>query len=169
MTKKLCAIVSLAIALTGCMADAGADDVVGENADEQTLDVESTTQALASRGASTYAMPSVGTPWELVNLASSRREKDLLMEHRSSGNTVTATFTNLSRSREVVNVRVAVSATCRSANGTQQATYTGTWSSPDVTWVSGSNSFSATQRCPTGWTLQSKRSVFTVTSVYISP
>jgi hypothetical protein len=166
MTRKLFAIVSLAMALHGCAVEDDASD----NATVDSLAAPSENEEVEVRGTTQALMPSIGVPFELVNLAYARREADMLMEHSASGSRVTAKVSNLSQtSNDVISVELKISATCRNASGTQQGTYTVTWNSGWIFWPGEPpSSYSAHSSCPTNWTLTSKKTVFKVLDKYVS-
>lgn len=163
MKNKLCAIVTLAITLVGCATDEdGAIDEAVVASDDQDVEIEGKAQAL---------MPAIGWQWTLGNNNGLYQPQgyDLRMEHRASSTSVTATVTNTSNAtkRDVVDVEIKVTAVCRFASGSSQ-TITSTKRTGYVTWQFP-NYYIWGVPCPSGSTVASKTTRFTVKDKYVSP
>jgi hypothetical protein len=167
MTKRLFAIATLAMALNGCAVE---DDAL-ETATDDGVAAPSETDEVEVRGITQALMPAVGASTTLSNTANPTNWQDLRIEHTSNGQRVTSRVTNYSRTRnESVRVKLAISATCKNASGTQQNTYTVTWNSPWIHWQGQNPStYAAHSPCPTNWTVTSKKTVFTLLEKQVSP
>lgn len=162
MKNKLCAVVALATALIGCAADEDAIDDTDVAPDDEVIEIEGKAQAL---------MPAIGWQWTLGHNNASYQPQgyDLLMEHRASSSTATATVTNKSNSskRDVVDIEISMSVICKAANGSTQLVArtkrTGyiTWQFPNY-YIWG-------VPCPSGTTVSSKTTRFKVVDKYVSP